>query len=320
MRVAGYQRFVVCKRYCWNISKQIVTVTYLKKQPPELFCRKERSWKFYRKTLVLKSLLNKVADFKPESLQRRSLPTQGFSTEIGKIFNTYFLRTPVSSCNFIYNAQKRYSPTGTCRFDMNFTLIRRRPNFDKSPRHFHVLCRCNFADRNIHVVSTYLFWCNYEGWRIHVVSTYFLQCNFDGRKIHVVSMFFFRCNFDGRKIRVVSTYFFRCNFDGRKIHVVSTYFFRCNFDRRKIRVVSTYFFRCNFDGRKIMLFPRTFFDAVSMIKKSTLFSRTFFDVLSLVEISSVFLLTFFDAILMVEKSTLFARTFFDELLMGKVVN
>ena len=221
---------------------------FVEKSVLENFTEKHLCWSLFLIKLQISSLRACNAGVS----QRR-----GFSTEIGKIFNTYFLRTPVSSCNFIYNVQKRYSPTGTCRFDMNFTLIRRRPNFDKSPRHFHVLCRCNFADRNIHVVSTYLFWCNYEGWKIHVVSTYFLQCNFDGRKIHVVSMFFFRCNFDGRKIHVVSTYFFRCNFDGRKIHVVSTYFFRCNFDGRKILGVSTYFFRRNFDGRKIH-FVRTY--------------------------------------------------------------
>ena len=94
------------------------------------------------------------------------------------------------------------------RFDVDITSIRRRANFNEFPRHFHVLFRCNF-----------------DGRKIHVVSMYFFRCNFAGRKIHVVSMYFFRCNFAGRKIHVISTYFFRCNFDGRKIHVVSTYFF-----------------------------------------------------------------------------------------------
>ena len=120
----------------------------------------------------------------------------------------------------------------TQRFDVDITWIRRRPNFDEFPRRFHVLLRCNFADRKIHVVSTYFFRRNFDGRKIHVVSTYFFRCNFDGRKIHVVSTYFFRCNFDGRKIHVVSTYFCRCNFDGQKIYLSPTCFFRCNFFHR----------------------------------------------------------------------------------------
>ena len=42
-RVAGYQRLVVCKRYRLDIFEQIVAVVYLKRQPPELFCRKRYS-------------------------------------------------------------------------------------------------------------------------------------------------------------------------------------------------------------------------------------------------------------------------------------
>ena len=106
------------------------------------------------------------------------------------------------------------------RFDVDITSIRRRPNFDEFLRHLHVVFRCNFADR-----------------KIHVVSTYFFRCNFDGRKIHVVSTYFFRCNFAGRKVHVVFTYFFRCNFSGRNIHVVSTYFFGRNFDRQKFDII-----------------------------------------------------------------------------------
>ena len=90
------------------------------------------------------------------------------------------------------------------RFDVDFMSIRRRPNFDEFPRHFHGFFRCNF---------------------------------FDGRKIYVVSTHFFRCNFDGRKIYVASTHFFRCNFSSRNIHVVSTYFFRDNFDGQKFGIV-----------------------------------------------------------------------------------
>ena len=40
---------------------------------------------------------------------------------------------------------------------MDITLIRRRPNFDEFPRRLHVLFRCNFDGRNIHVDSTYFF-------------------------------------------------------------------------------------------------------------------------------------------------------------------
>ena len=104
------------------------------------------------------------------------------------------------------------------------TSIRRRPNFNELSRRFHVLFRCNFADRIIHVVSTY----------------------------------FFRCNFDGREIHVVSTNFFRCNFDGGKIHVLSTHFF----DVISLIEKSTSFPRTFFDVISIVekspSFPRTF--------------------------------------------------------------
>ena len=94
------------------------------------------------------------------------------------------LRDELSDSRIKWFTQQHCSPTGTPR-QIDITLIRQRP------RYFHILFRCNFADR----------------------------------KIHVVSMYFFRCNFDGRKILVVSTYFFRCNFSCQIIHVVSTYFF-----------------------------------------------------------------------------------------------
>ena len=66
------------------------------------------------------------------------------------------------------------------RFDVDIMSIRQRPNFDEFPSRFHVLFRCNFADRKIHVVSTYFFGCNFDGGKIHVVSTHFFGCNFDG--------------------------------------------------------------------------------------------------------------------------------------------
>ena len=66
------------------------------------------------------------------------------------------------------------------RFDVDITSICQRPNLDKFPSHFHVLFRCNFADRKIHVASKYFFRCNFAGRKIHVVSTYFFRRNFSG--------------------------------------------------------------------------------------------------------------------------------------------
>ena len=169
-------------------------------------------------------------------------------------FNVSFENSKSSWCIILYHLlapSQRTLTSDRRRFDVDITSIRRRPNFDEFPRHFHVLFWCNVADWKIHIVSTYCFRRNFAVWKVHVISTYFFQCNFDGRNIHVVSTYFFRCNFDVQKIHVVSTYFFQCNFDGQTIQIVSTYFFQCNFDGRKIHVVSTYFFRCNFFSRNI---------------------------------------------------------------------
>ena len=108
------------------------------------------------------------------------------------------------------------------------TSIRRRPNFDEFLRHFHELFQCNFSDRKLHVVSTYVFRHHFDGRKIHIVPTYFSRCNFDGWKIHLATTYFFRCNFSLRHIHGVSTYFFQLNFDGRKIHFFCTYFFQRN--------------------------------------------------------------------------------------------
>ena len=148
---------------------------------------------------------------------------------------------------FLYGYPNGHSTSNRRRFDVDITWIRWRPNFDKFPRHFQVLFRCNFADRKIYVVSTYFFRRNFDGWKIHVVFTYFFRCNFNGKKIHVVSTYFFWCNFDGRKIHLVSTCFFRCNFFHWNIHFVFTYFLWRNFDGRIIHFVCRYFFRRNFD-------------------------------------------------------------------------
>ena len=84
-----------------------------------------------------------------------------------------------------------HTTSNRCRLDVDITLIRRRPNFDEFSRHFHVPFRCNFADQEIHIVSTYFF-----------------QHNFDGRKIRIVSAYIFRCNFTGQKRQNVSTFFY----------------------------------------------------------------------------------------------------------------
>ena len=94
------------------------------------------------------------------------------------------------------NGHTTSNPRG---FDVDITLIRRRPDFDEFPRHFRVFFRCDFDGRKIHIVSTHFFRCNFDGRKIHVFSTYFYQCNFDGRNMHVVFTYFFRCNFDGQR-------------------------------------------------------------------------------------------------------------------------
>ena len=127
------------------------------------------------------------------------------------------------------------------RFDVDITSIRQRPNFDKFPRHLHVLFRCNF-----------------EGWKIHVVSTYF-----------------FRWSFDGQRIPVVSTYLYRCNLDGPKIPVTSTYFSRCVSMVEKPTLFSPIFLGVISMVQKPTLFPRTFFDVILMVEKVILFPLTF---------------------------------------------
>ena len=94
----------------------------------------------------------------------------------------------------------RHTTWNRCRFGVDITPIRQRPNFDEfSP---------NFVDPRIHVVSTYFFWYNFTGRKIHVVSTNFFKHYIIGRNIHVFSTRFFRCNFDGWEIHDFSRYFF----------------------------------------------------------------------------------------------------------------
>ena len=73
--------------------------------------------------------------------------------------------------------QRAHHTSNQRRFDVDITSIPRRPNFDQFPRHSHVLFRCNFADRKIHVVSTYFFRSNFSSRKIHAASTYFFRNN-----------------------------------------------------------------------------------------------------------------------------------------------
>ena len=89
-------------------------------------------------------------------------------------------------CYFINIHPNGHTTSNAHRIHVDITSIRRRPNFDKFPRHFRVLFRCNF-----------------DGHKIHVVSTYFHRCNFDGRNMHVVFTYFFRRSFDGQRFDIV---------------------------------------------------------------------------------------------------------------------
>ena len=122
-------------------------------------------------------------------------------------------------------------PTGTPRrIHVDITSIHQRSNFDAFPRRFHVFFRCNFADRKIHVASTYVYRCNFTGRKIHVFSTYFFRCNFDGRKIYVVSTYFF----DVISLIKLSTLFLPWSVSRCFYLFFST--FLCRFSRRFSRV------------------------------------------------------------------------------------
>ena len=61
------------------------------------------------------------------------------------------------------------------RLYVDITSIRRAPNFDEFPRHFHVPFPYNFADRKIHVVSKFLF----DGISLVEISTFFPRTFFN---------------------------------------------------------------------------------------------------------------------------------------------
>ena len=112
------------------------------------------------------------------------------------------------------------------RFDVDIMSIRQRPNFDEFPSRFHVLFRCNFADRKIHVVSTYFFGCNFDGGKIHVVSTHFLDVILMVEK----STLFPRTFFDVISMVKKSMSFPRTFFDVISFVEVSTVFLLTFFD------------------------------------------------------------------------------------------
>ena len=64
----------------------------LQKSPPKVFCEKRWSGKFrktHRKTPVLESLFNKIADYRPATLLKEN-PTQVFSVEFCELFKNSF--------------------------------------------------------------------------------------------------------------------------------------------------------------------------------------------------------------------------------------
>ena len=123
-----------------------------------------------------------------------------------------------------YQILNGHSTSNPHRFDVDITSIRGRPNFDEFPRHFHVLFRCNFADRQIHVISTYLFR------QISMVkkSTLFPRTFFDVISMVEKSTLFPRTFFDVISMVEKSTSFPRTFFDVISMVEKST-LFPCTF-------------------------------------------------------------------------------------------
>ena len=64
MRVAGYKRLVVRKRYPCNTFEENVTVDCFKNEPPKVFCKKKELLKILpasQENTALKSIFNKFA-------------------------------------------------------------------------------------------------------------------------------------------------------------------------------------------------------------------------------------------------------------------
>ena len=150
-----------------------------------------------------------------------------FGLKISKLSSLFLLlmRWTLSLWCFVcmsdWRIPNEHSTSIQRRFDVDIiTSIRRITNLEKFPLHFHVLFRCNFAGRIIHVVSTYFLGVTSLVEKPMLLPRTFSLCNFNGQKIHVVSKYFFRCNFCSRNIHGVSTYFFRRNFDGQNFDVI----------------------------------------------------------------------------------------------------
>ena len=79
------------KKYRKKIFEQIVTVAYLKKQPPEVYCRKRSSYKFrkfHRKTPVLESFFNQVAGLRAFIFLKKKFQPSFFLVKFAKFFRT----------------------------------------------------------------------------------------------------------------------------------------------------------------------------------------------------------------------------------------
>ena len=102
------------------------------------------------------------------------------------------------------------------RLYVDTTLTRRAPNFDEFPRHSHVPFPYNFADRKIHVVSTFLF----GGISLVEISTFFPRTFFNVISLVEKSTLFpsslFNVIFMVKKSTSCASTFIRRNLNGAK--------------------------------------------------------------------------------------------------------
>ena len=77
------------------------SITHFQKQPPEVFC-KSCSWKFgnihHKKTPVMESLSNKVAELKACNVIKKKLQHRYFPVNIARSLRTLFWRLSASDC------------------------------------------------------------------------------------------------------------------------------------------------------------------------------------------------------------------------------
>ena len=119
-----------------------------------------------------------------------------------------------------------HSTSNRRQFHVDNTWIRRRPNFDEFPRHFHVLFWCNFADRKIYVVSTYFF----DVISMVEKSTWFPRTFFNVISMVEKSTLLPRAFFDVISMVEKSTLFPRTFFDVISFIEISTVFLLTFFD------------------------------------------------------------------------------------------